>query len=165
METVPTSCLTGEGSNSGRLITTSPGVATVCTGWVTGLAVVESSPPGIEQCAAVDAQLLDDGLRSIVDTLTAAADALVVRPAAAREPAREIALLRAADDAMLSLACATTTPPDVAAVLVRVRDDLGGSLLAATLVTETTENASNAVTQILHRAAASAVERLASNQQ
>jgi hypothetical protein len=124
------------------------------------LAVVESSTPGAEPFATVDAQLLQHGLGSILDMLRTATDVLVLR--SDRDAARDgaIALLRSADDAMLALACAEGTPPAVAALLVQVRDDLGGSILAAVLLTETTKNPSNVAAQMLRRAAAVALERL-----
>ena len=126
-----------------------------------GLAVVESQPASSAPFAAAEIDLVDEGLNAVVDTLTGVEELLADQ--SRREVRRQhaVTMLRSVEDDLLSLACATTTPPGAAALLVQVRDDLSGSLLAALLVDEAETTPSPAGCAILQRAVATAIEGLA----
>ena len=84
-------------------------------------------------CEAVDGPV-DHGLAEIEARLFAARDLLDTQDLTVRNHVRS--LLTQIDDSLLPLACDCVKDPRMAALLVRLRDELGGHLFAAAVLDE-----------------------------
>ena len=121
------------------------------------MAVLDAATLSVSSNAIHASGALTGGLVAVTERLEAAGQ-LLATTATDEAVSEAVVELKTVEADLLELACCSSTEVHAAGLLVRVRDDLSGHLLAAAVVSEAGGKAPEAGYDILRRAVASTVD-------